>query len=47
MMLRVLVAVRSVNAEVGDAHPLGLGVEAAVAVDTGVEGSCREHRCWW
>ena len=47
MMSRVLVAIGSVNAEVSDAHPLGLGVEAAMAVDTGGEGSCREHPCWW
>ena len=47
MMSRVLVAIGSVNAEVSDAHPLGLGVEAAVAVDTGGEGSCHEHPCWW
>ena len=51
-MSRVLVAVGSVDVEVGDAHLLGLGVEAAVAVDTGGEGSCREryHRrfcCWY
>ena len=57
-MLRVLVTVGSIDVEVGDAHPLGLGEwplqlqtlgmgVAAVAVNVGAGGGCCSHQRWW